>query len=201
MENPKGHKEILQMSDQAICTYCGKAWDMNDIEPPECTEERVPAKWGGQIKARWAGGYMGNLQNLPRDGESRLKRGQVPPSPTGRFQYGFDPAMHSLPVVPVDTRFLDEMLEKPVAYLIRDCGIAGFIVYAFGESQALGFAEKLLWDSVCEVVVMRLHSMDEYCTGRAPRVELNPSVIARANEISQYNVVSPLVFRNIVRGK
>lgn len=200
MENPKGHKGILQMSDQAICTYCGKAWDMNDIDPPECTEEPAPAM-GTRVKSRWQSGYVGNLQNLPRDRESRLKRGQVPPSPTGRFQYGFDPAMHSLPVVPVDTRFLDEMLEKPVAYLIRDCGIAGFIVYAFGESQALGFAEKLLWDSVCVVTVMRLHSMDEYCTGRAPRVELNPSVIARANEISQYNVVSPLVFRNIVRGK
>jgi len=30
------HKSLRQYSDQMHCSYCGKQWDVNDPDPPEC---------------------------------------------------------------------------------------------------------------------------------------------------------------------
>lgn len=36
MKNP--HRQPRQYSDQVSCSACGKTWDVNDPEPPECVE-------------------------------------------------------------------------------------------------------------------------------------------------------------------
>lgn len=33
-----GHKKVIQQSDQFFCAWCGKAWDVNDPNPPECSD-------------------------------------------------------------------------------------------------------------------------------------------------------------------
>lgn len=33
-----GHKKAIQQSDQMFCAWCGKAWDVNDPNPPECSD-------------------------------------------------------------------------------------------------------------------------------------------------------------------
>lgn len=33
-----GHKKAIQQSDQVFCAWCGKAWDVNDPNPPECSD-------------------------------------------------------------------------------------------------------------------------------------------------------------------
>lgn len=35
------HKSARQYNDQMTCSHCGKSWDVNDPDPPEC--ESVPA--------------------------------------------------------------------------------------------------------------------------------------------------------------
>jgi hypothetical protein len=39
-----GHRSASRVYDQIVCTHCGKAWDVNDPEPPECTAPTVPTK-------------------------------------------------------------------------------------------------------------------------------------------------------------
>lgn len=34
-----GHKKAIQQSDQMFCAWCGKAWDVNDPNPPECSDK------------------------------------------------------------------------------------------------------------------------------------------------------------------
>lgn len=195
MDNPKNHKSPIQLSDEMLCSYCGKTWDVNDNDPPECSDTPAGQSFGRLIRSRWSGGQV-SMQNMPRDAVVYES------TPTGRIEKFRYPDLHQVPSAPVDPRFLDYMLEKPVAYFIKqECGVTGFLVYAFGDEQALGFAAKLLWEAKVELSVIRIHAMDQYCTGRAPRVEMNPKVIERANEFFRYQVVSPLVFRTIVLEK
>ena len=35
------HKAARQYSDQYHCSHCGKQWDVNDTDPPECTIESL----------------------------------------------------------------------------------------------------------------------------------------------------------------
>lgn len=37
----KSHKAARQYNDQYICSHCGKQWDVNDLDPPDCTESLV----------------------------------------------------------------------------------------------------------------------------------------------------------------
>lgn len=34
-----GHKNVRRYSDQYHCSECGKQWDVNDPDPPECQRE------------------------------------------------------------------------------------------------------------------------------------------------------------------
>ncbi len=36
------HKNARQDGDMINCSHCGKAWDVNDPEPPKCTEGSAP---------------------------------------------------------------------------------------------------------------------------------------------------------------
>lgn len=37
----KSHKAARQYNDQYICSHCGKQWDVNDPDPPDCVESLV----------------------------------------------------------------------------------------------------------------------------------------------------------------
>jgi len=34
-----GHKKAIRVNDQYHCAECGKQWDVNDPDPPECKRE------------------------------------------------------------------------------------------------------------------------------------------------------------------
>lgn len=34
-----GHKKARQYSDQYHCSECGRQWDVNDPDPPQCKRE------------------------------------------------------------------------------------------------------------------------------------------------------------------
>lgn len=36
------HKSARQYGDQYHCSHCGKQWDVNDPEPPECDIQPKP---------------------------------------------------------------------------------------------------------------------------------------------------------------
>ena len=38
------HKSARQYSDQYHCSHCGKQWDVNDTDPPECIEPETVVK-------------------------------------------------------------------------------------------------------------------------------------------------------------
>lgn len=49
----KAHKNAVQFSDQVSCSYCGKTWDVNDFDPPECSvEPHIPPRTG-VTTGRW----------------------------------------------------------------------------------------------------------------------------------------------------
>lgn len=39
-----GHKKARQYSDQMHCAECGKQWDVNDPDPPECKHESTAGR-------------------------------------------------------------------------------------------------------------------------------------------------------------
>lgn len=49
------HKKAIQQSDQMFCAWCGKAWDVNDPNPPECsdTPPSYEILWVGQNRANY----------------------------------------------------------------------------------------------------------------------------------------------------
>lgn len=36
--------DVRQYSDEIHCHICGKVWDVNDPDPPECVEVKVTSK-------------------------------------------------------------------------------------------------------------------------------------------------------------
>ena len=40
----KQQHKARQYSDEMHCHVCGKVWDINDLEPPECVEVKVVSK-------------------------------------------------------------------------------------------------------------------------------------------------------------
>ena len=50
---------LRQQSDQMTCTHCGKVWDMNDPEPPECSVMTVKDLNSGQ---QWINRIRRNLE-------------------------------------------------------------------------------------------------------------------------------------------
>jgi len=54
------HQSARQFSDQMLCSHCGKAWDVNDPEPPECAEPPAPTKRGATV---WIGELKDRIKN------------------------------------------------------------------------------------------------------------------------------------------
>ena len=39
-----GHKKAIRVNDQYHCAECGKQWDVNDPDPPQCKRESTAGR-------------------------------------------------------------------------------------------------------------------------------------------------------------
>lgn len=46
----EGHKNARQYGDQMMCSHCGKSWDVNDIDPPQCSTSASSARTLGHLQ-------------------------------------------------------------------------------------------------------------------------------------------------------
>ena len=47
-----GHKKAIRVNDQYHCAECGKQWDVNEPEPPECKRESRAGQDAGREAVR-----------------------------------------------------------------------------------------------------------------------------------------------------
>lgn len=200
------HKNIVRMQEEYLCTFCGKSWDVNDAEPPACSEDQVEATVRTVERRTWRSAAVPSLQNLPKTGHGMPVANEY--KATG---YAYDP--------PADPAFLDYMLHDlknsqplvPVAYLIFIDGGYGTIIYGDSITNTIQFFERtmghmLTMEQLYSIGIQRFTAMDVYCTGRSPRVEMNPSVMAEAstratNAGQQFNVVNITTFVAKLKGQ
>ncbi|HGE7051752.1 TPA: hypothetical protein ACGCAJ_004745 [Serratia marcescens] len=205
------HKSVVRMQDEYLCTYCGKSWDINDAEPPACLADNEVSGTGipvydpprrdltadsptGRVMSSGTQRYRGNPQNIPRhtDDSKRIVmtiRDALLPDGTW-------------------VTFSEEDPARAVAYAIHYNGYAT-IIYANSLSMALGFFGRTMGHTLTpaqldRIGIDRFSAMDEYCTGRFPRVEMNPNVMAAAsdritNHNRQYTIVNITTFANQLR--
>lgn len=201
------HKNIVRMQEEYLCTFCGKSWDVNDAEPPACTDDQIEMGAPRNIERRtWRSAAVPSLQNLPKMGHGRPIATEY--KATG---FAYDP--------PADPVFLDYMLRDlklsqplvPVAYLIYTDNGYGTIIYGDSITNTVEFFARtmghmLTTEQLYSIGIHRFTAMDVYCTGRSPRVEMNPSVMAEAssratNSGKQYNVVNITTFVSKLKGQ
>lgn len=170
------HKSVVRMQDEYLCTYCGKSWDINDAEPPACLADNevkgtgVPAydpprqeSPTGRVVSSGTQRYAGNPQNIPRRTTDSVRTMEAVRE---RLTYPY-------PVPP-----------RAVAFALY-FGQHATIIYANSMSMALGFFGRTMGHTLTpwqldRIGIDRFTSMDEYCTGRVPRVEMNPAVMDTA---------------------
>ncbi|ECF2550235.1 hypothetical protein E1904_20500 [Salmonella enterica subsp. enterica serovar Stanley] len=179
--NGGSHLSVVQHSDQFYCRDCQKTWDANDIDPPPCTapESDEPKK---TIWKRWQGG--------PASGERRAVP-PVPPEWIAEYMSG-----------------VDKVVQTVGAYVLYTDN-AATMVYALDALQAMEFFINTMgnWMTASQmysISVDRMSSMDQYGTGRTPRVEMNPRVmesasLARSNSGRQHKIVNIVEFSNILK--
>lgn len=173
------HKNVIRMQDEYLCTHCGKSWDTGDVEPPACSVD--PVSPTGRVMSSGTQRYRGNPQNIPR---------------------------HTADSMRIVMAFAGEDPARAVAYAIHYNGYAT-IIYANSLSMALGFFGRTMGHTLTpaqldRIGIDRFSAMDEYCTGRFPRVEMNPNVMAAAsdritNHNRQYSIVNITTFANQLR--
>lgn len=56
-----GHTKARQFGDQMQCAACGKSWDVNDPEPPECTPAPKTARQ--QRGKQWCNALREKIRN------------------------------------------------------------------------------------------------------------------------------------------
>ncbi|MCV9826613.1 hypothetical protein OIM36_22880 [Salmonella enterica subsp. enterica serovar Infantis] len=212
------HLSVVQHSDQFYCRDCQKTWDANDIDPPPCTapESDEPKK---TVWKRWQGGPA-CLQNLPKD----EPKATVTTTPTGRrvsaspafaYPYGTPASGARLAVPPVPPEWIEQYMSgvdkvvPSVGAYVLNTDNASTLVYALDALQAMEFFINTMgnWMTASQmysISVDRMSSMDQYGTGRTPRVEMNPRVmesasLARSNSGRQHKIVNIVEFSNILK--
>ncbi|HAF8698879.1 TPA: hypothetical protein G8X64_004475 [Salmonella enterica] len=203
-----GHRSPVRMQDEFICTYCGKSWDINDPEPPSCLAEN-------EVKGTGIPAY---------DPPRRESKGMFTTTPTGRrvsaspafaHPYGTPASGARLAVPPVPPEWIEQYMsgvDKVVpsvgAYVLYTDN-ASTLVYALDALQAMEFFTNTMGNwmtarQMYSISVDRMSSMDQYGTGRTPRVEMNPRVMetasrARSNSGRQHKIVNIVEFSNILK--
>ncbi|EAW5620942.1 hypothetical protein FFZ91_13635 [Salmonella enterica] len=207
--NGGSHLSVVQHSDQFYCRDCQKTWDANDIDPPPCTapESDEPKK---TIRKRWQGGPA-CLQNLPKDEQ----KSTATTTPTGRRVSSRPASGERRAVPPVPPEWIaeymsgvDKVVQTVGAYVLYTDN-AATMVYALDALQAMEFFINTMGNGMTasqmySISVDRMSSMDQYGTGRTPRVEMNPRVmesasLARSNSGRQHKIVNIVEFSNILK--
>lgn len=184
--NGGSHLSVVQHSDQFYCRDCQKTWDANDIDPPPCTAPESDAP-----KAMATTTPTGRrVSSSPATGE-RLAVPPVPPEWIEQYMSG-----------------VDKVVPSVGAYVLYTDN-ASTLVYALDALQAMEFFINTMgnWMTASQmysISVDRMSSMDQYGTGRTPRVEMNPRVMesasrARSNSGRQHNLVNIVEFSNILK--
>lgn len=77
------HKKAIQQSDQMFCAWCGKAWDVNDPNPPECSDKPPSYEilWVGQNRENYRHMVEAAIETsvLLRDGMTTVPVWPTPP--------------------------------------------------------------------------------------------------------------------------
>ncbi|EIR2037004.1 hypothetical protein LWN48_001754 [Salmonella enterica] len=193
--NGGSHLSVVQHSDQFYCRDCQKTWDANDIDPPPCTapESDEPkatvttTPTGRRVSASPAFAYP---YGTPASGERRAVP-PVPPEWIAEYMSG-----------------VDKVVQTVGAYVLYTDN-AATMVYALDALQAMEFFINTMgnWMTASQmysISVDRMSSMDQYGTGRTPRVEMNPRVmesasLARSNSGRQHKIVNIVEFSNILK--
>lgn len=177
------HKSVVRMQDEYLCTYCGKSWDINDAEPPACLADNEVKGTGipaydpprlesptGRVTSPDAQRFPGNLQNIPRhtaDAKRIVTTIRDTVLPDGTWM-----------------TYTEGHVSQAVAFAIY-YGPHATIIYANSLSMALDFFCRTMGHTLTSaqlhrIGIDRFTAMDEYCTGRVPRVEMNPAVMDTA---------------------
>lgn len=190
------HKSVTRINDEYVCTHCGKSWDVSDTEPPACELSRTVVAARPAYTCRYSA-KTENHANRPR--------------------------METYDLSAIEQRILGAMHDCDYgAYLISYRGKAT-LIYANNMIECVTFYGKVTDQlhgsarptDVNDVILSiksfdlrfeRAKSLDCYCTGRTPRVEMNPSILAKASEEhtnsgNRYPVINIIEFANHFSGE
>lgn len=196
------HKNVTRINDEYVCTHCGKSWDVSDTEPPACEFSSAAAR-PVYVRSR----HHGTISSGPVPGIQNLPRKEMKPCD----------------LAAIEQRILGVMRDCDYgAYLISYHGKAT-LIYANNMIECVTFYGKVAGQlqgssrptDVNDVILSvkatdlrfeRAKSLDCYCTGRTPRVEMNPSILAKASEEhtnngNQYPVISIIEFAKHFAGE
>lgn len=136
------HKSIVRMNDEFLCATCGRSWDINDDEPPECdAKPRTPQPRPVTRNPHWGREEMAEIKRIEEE----------------------------IIITP-----------KCPAYLVSTNGVHGVMLYAPDAASAIDFMTRITMRPMIGAKAYHIAFMDEYSTGRWPRVEVNPVVIGAA---------------------
>lgn len=175
----KDHKKAIQQSDQMFCAWCGKAWDVNDPNPPECSD-KPPSREILQIGQ--------NRDNYRHTVEAAietsvyLREGATTPRYTsmqGVAKCFSDAIRRSISAV-------------PQAYYLQRRGV-GFVVWANGPKEAYNYAVRV---GMRPTYMRRIDIPDRAYEVKTPRAEINPLTLelVRSRYPNFGEVVTPVQF-------
>lgn len=209
-----GHKNINRINDEYFCTHCGKSWDITDTEPPSCAPETytISASRPAYTRRR----SSPELQNIR--GAVTCRVSCRAPNESGRPR-----TIPPMDYSDLEERALAHMVagnngfpyipdsEDFGAYFVIFRDVAT-LIYASSMQECVAFYGKIskqmtgekpkspvLSIALTGMAFERATSLDRYCTGRTPRMEMNPTVMAnasrsRTNKGNQYPVVNLIDF-------
>lgn len=168
------HSSVHQVNGEYICTHCGKSWDTNDIDPPECEAIR-------------ASGFVHKGRSLGK---------------TARLQAVAEQFVKNMNAGPLTRKEIADSLrslelDANVAWMVT-LGSTSTVIYASSRAEANEYVQRLI-GAHPGVEVYRLKAMDEFAIGSAPYFELNPDKLKRAAKAQRCEVISFHRFKEYVK--
>jgi len=180
------HKALHQINGEFVCTHCGKSWETNDVDPPDCTPSPVQASPVQFIRLSVDAGKTTREQfeqaaRMVTQWEQRTRAGPLTHEEVTE-------AMQSFKV------------DANVAWMLTQGGREGgtaTVIYASSRADANKYVQRLIGVHPC-VELYRLKAMDEFAIGSAPYFELNPDKLKRAAKAQRCKVISFHRFKEYV---
>lgn len=169
------HKQVHRINDEYLCTHCGKSWDIDDIDPPSCSEVPTGAIISptgrtnkGEPEQQYfrhtgtsygsCGPFKGAPQNLPHTNLSELE------SRVNAELY----------------RFNNDPAPGVVAFAVLVYKALRFCVgYASDEESMLKLASATLRVPAREITLRRWERADVFSRGNSAYMEMNPKHIEK----------------------